>query len=131
VTRRNNNDQGIVFLASLMAGLLVIGLAWHVAARDLLPPGDRLDMVALLREAWSYRDNFTNYMAWRWPPMIAAGYPLAFTVAVLPGVLVYGGIVWLWRGSWWSPIQALMGWLAGAAIGYGFMTVKSLAILTP
>jgi type IV secretory pathway TraG/TraD family ATPase VirD4 len=123
VTRRNNNDQGIVFLASLMAGLLVIGLAWHFAARDLLPPGERLDMVALLREAWGYRDNFGAYMAWRWPPMITAGYPLAFTAAVLPGVLVYGGIIWLLRHSWWSPIQAFLSWLAGAAIGYGFMTL--------
>lgn len=122
VSRRHNNDQGIVFLASLIVGLVVIGLAWHFAARNLLPPAERWDMLALLREAWGYRDNFGAYMAWRWPPMIAAGYPLAFTAAVLPGVLVYGAIIWLLRHSWWSPIQALIGYVAGAAIGYGFMT---------
>jgi hypothetical protein len=123
---KRNNDQGLIFGMSLVAGLIVIGLAWHYAARDILSPQDRLDMVDLLHEAWSYRDASAAYVAWRCPLMITEGYPQAFTAAVLPGVLVYGGIIWFLRRSLWSPIQAFIGWLAGAAIGYGVMTWVAL-----
>jgi hypothetical protein len=118
MTTRNSNDQGIIFAGSLALGLGVIALAWHIAARDLIPAQDRLNMWDLTLEAWSYRNNFPAYLAWRWPPMISVGYPYAFTVAALAGVLVYGGIVGLRRWSWVSIGQAAAGWLAGAVIGF-------------
>ena len=122
MNKRNRNDQGAILLAVFVLGLAVIGVAWHIVARDLLLPQHRLNMGDLARESWRYRGNFTAYVAWRWPPMIAAGYPLAFTAAVLPGVLVYGGMVGALRRHWRSPVQAIMGWLVGAAIGSGIMT---------
>jgi len=118
---RNNDDQWIVFLGGLVFGGAAIGFAWHFAARDILPLQDRLNMWDLVREAWAYRDNFWAYVAWRWPPMIAVGYPTAFTAAVLPGVLLYGAIIGALHRHWLSLAQAAIGWLAGAMIGYAVM----------
>jgi hypothetical protein len=40
MNKRGCNDQGVVYLGSFVLGLAVIGVAQHVAARDLLPPPD-------------------------------------------------------------------------------------------
>jgi hypothetical protein len=50
VNKRNRNDQGAIALVSLVLGLVVIGVAWHVAARDLVAPQYRFNMGDLVRE---------------------------------------------------------------------------------
>jgi hypothetical protein len=124
-----HNDQGLTFGMSLVAGLAVIGLAWHFGARDLIPAQDRMNMWDLAWEHWGYRNNFPTYLAWRWPPMITAGYPYAFFMAVLPGVLLYGAIVAAQRWHWISLAQAAIGWAGGGAIGFLIMSWVPLPIL--
>lgn len=89
--KTKNNDEPLIFAMSLAAGLAVIGLTWHYVMASVMPPQVRMNMWNLTQEAWSYRDNFSAYLVWRFPPMVAEGYPFAFMAAVLPGVLVYGG----------------------------------------
>jgi type IV secretory pathway TraG/TraD family ATPase VirD4 len=120
MSARNSDGQGIVFLASFVLGLIVIGLTWHFVIANFVPI--RYDLWGTVRDDVSHWQDLVAYIKETWPALIVAGYPLYFTLSVLPGVLVYAGIIWLLWRSWWSPIQAVIGWLAGAAIGYGLMT---------
>jgi hypothetical protein len=104
-----------------LAGLVVIGVAWHLGARNLVAPQSRMNLWDLAWEHWAYRDDFSRYVAWRWPPMITAKYPLAFTAAVLPGVLLYGVAAAARHRNWERLWQAVMGWLGGAIAGAAIM----------
>ena len=119
--KTKNNDEPLIFAMSLAAGLAVIGLTWHYVMVSVMPPQVRMNMWNLTQEAWSYRDNFSAYLVWRFPPMVAEGYPFAFMAAVLPGVLVYGGIVAARHRHWISLAQAAAGWLAGGIVGFFLM----------
>jgi hypothetical protein len=112
------NEPALVFFMTLLTSVIAIGICWHLGVRYLIPPSVRIDMWALAWEHWGYRDNFSAYLAWRWPPLIAADYPLYFTLDVLPGVLVAGAAVALLHRRWIALAQAGGGWLAGAVIGY-------------
>jgi len=117
----SRENQNFYALAGLMLSLITVLCAWHYAVRYLLPVPDRLNLWDLAWEHWAYRNNFTAYLAWRWPPLIALGYPYYFVGAVLPGVLVYGGIVGLLRTTWTSLAQAFGGWLGGTLLGQCLM----------
>ena len=98
-------------LLNLSIGLVIVTgiavLAWMWVEPLMISPQAQLPLKDLARQHWEYRNNIGSYLNWRWPPMIAVGYPYAFTLSVLCGVLGFGAVLSLFRWHWLPLAPAL------------------------
>lgn len=112
-------------LLNLSIGLVIVTgitvLAWMWVEPLMISPQAQLSLKDLARQHWEYRNNIGSYLDWRWPSMIAVGYPYAFTLSVLCGVLGFGAVLSLFRWHWLPLAQAMGAALGGALIGWVVM----------
>ncbi|QBE92483.1 type IV secretion system protein VirD4 [Sphingomonas paucimobilis] len=111
----------VVQQIALLSALAAIWACWPLV-RLRIPPGDRFAMMALVREHWAYRHNFTSYLEWRWAWLAAHNYHLWFALAALPGVIAVAIVQGADRRTAWPLVHAPLGWLGGTALGYWLYT---------
>lgn len=113
-------------LLSVFMGLFIVTavtiVAWPFVEPWIISTQNQIPLKELAWEHWKYfGSRFHAYLNWRWNPMIAVGYPYAFTFSVLSGVASFGAVLSLFRRDWFPLAQAVGAALIGGVIGWGVM----------
>ncbi len=122
----SKKDVEILSRLGPVLALLLMGPTWVFGVRFLIPVQDRINILNLINEHWAYRGNFIPYLDWKWPQLLAVGYQYYFFLAVIPTVLVWGGVASFMHGSLKSLVHAVAAGAVGAVIGFAAIQMGDL-----